>query len=113
MTVMGPKRGDLEPALYLDVSDPTEVADLTTAVSWRLLGRLRDATSNLITDTNPTVTVDPAAKWKAVVKHTWVSGETATAGVLLFEVEAMFPGGRPQTFPVGGFIAVRIHDDLS
>jgi len=114
-TVMGPKRNDLEPALYADVSDGTGVADLTTVSSWRMIARLRDAVATLFIDTgaNLVVTVNPSDHTKAVIKHTWQTAETATAGVILCEFEATWPGGRKQTFPNNGYIAVRILEDLA
>jgi hypothetical protein len=110
------KRGDLEPKLIIDISDPTETADLTGVVSWRVIGRMQGASSTLFVDTAPTVVVDPVNKWKAAVSHTWATVEVATAGLLLLEVEAMWPGSRPQTFPSGDdgptYCQVRIVSDL-
>jgi hypothetical protein len=110
---MGPKRNDLEPALYMDIADPAGVGNLNTVSSWRMIARLRDATATLFIDVAPTVTVDTNTTSKAVVKHTWIVGETATAGVVLVEVEATWPGGRKQTFPSSGYAAIRIIEDLA
>jgi hypothetical protein len=111
---MGPKRNDLEPALYADVADGSGVADLTTVSSWRMIARMRDVVTPAFIDTggNMVITVNPSDHTKAVIKHTWQTGETATAGVLLIEYEATWPGGRKQTFPNNGYIAVRILEDL-
>ena len=106
------KQGDLEPDLIIDIADPTGAADLNAVVSWRLVARLRGASSPLFVDTDPTVTVDPEDSSKAVVSHSWVAGETDTLGVVLVEVEAMWPGDRPQTFPSNGHEQLRIGDDL-
>ena len=104
------KQGDLEPDLIIDITGPG--GDLNDVASWRVIGRLRGQALPLFVDSNPGVVVDPTDATKAAVTHTWVSGETATAGVLLLEVEATWPGGRPQTFPTTGFSMVRIGDDL-
>lgn len=111
MAVMGPKRGDLEPALLLDIADAAG-ANLNDVVSWKVIGQRRGTTSILFTDAAPTTTVDPANTNKATVKHVWVAGETDVAGVILVEVEATWPGGKKQTFPNGGYISIRIYEDL-
>jgi len=110
--VNGPKRGNLEPDLVIDIADPTAVADLNGVTSWRLLCRLSGETTLLFTDTAPTVVVDTVDASKAVVTHTWASPQTDIAGVLLLEVEATWPGGRKQTFPTRGYAQVRISGDL-
>lgn len=111
MTIDGPKRGDLEPDLVVDlVASPTTV-DLTLVESWKILGRLRGETALLINATTTPV-VDPTDKWKATVIHQWVSPQTAAAGLLLVEFEATWPGGHKQTFPTRGYIQIRISDDL-
>lgn len=113
MTEIGPKQHDLEPPLYVDIADGAGTADLTTVVSWRLIARLRDASEPLFIDLAPIVAVDTNDHSKAVVKHAWQTGETAAAGVLLIEIEATWPGGRKQTFPNNGYIAIRILPDLA
>lgn len=115
MSVMGPKRGDLEPPLVIDIEDGRQLADFTTVVSWRVIGRMRDTpTVILFDDTNPGRTVDPVNKWKATVTHVWSTGDTAVAGVMQIEVEVKWPGTplRSQTFPNGGYQTVVIDDDL-
>lgn len=111
MTINGPKRGDLEPDLVIDlVASPTTV-NLSTVTSWKVLGRMRGETALLINAAN-TPAVDPTDKWKAVVTHQWVSPQTAAAGLLLVEVEATWPDGHKQTFPTSGYIQIRISEDL-
>lgn len=111
MTNPGPKKGDLEPDLVIDLVASPETTDLTLVDSWRIVGRLRD-TETLLIDSEPTVVVDPTDKWTAVVTHSWSTSETAEAGLLLVELEATWPGDRKQTFPTAGYIQVRIDDDL-
>ncbi len=114
MTVMGPKRNDLEPPLYMDIEDAAGIADFTTVgITWKMIARLRNVATPLFTDSAPTVTVNPAVHSQAVVKHVWVSGETASAGVVLVEVEVTWPGGRKQTFPNAGYGSIRILEDLA
>lgn len=109
MTTM--KAGDLEPDLIIDISDPTEAADLTGVTSWRLIGKIKGQ-STLLLDEVPAVVVDPADKWKAAVTHQWAAGETDTEGLVELEVEATWPGGRKQTFPSFGYAYLRIGADL-
>lgn len=42
----------------------------------------------------------------------WAPGETDTAGVYRAEFEVIYPDGRRETFPNGGYISIRILDDL-
>lgn len=110
-TINGPKRGDLEPDLVIDlVASPTTV-DLNLVASWKVLGRLRGS-SVLIINATPTVVVDPVDDWKAAVTHQWADPQTAVAGLLLVEVEATWPDGHKQTFPTSGYIQIRIDNDL-
>jgi len=104
------KQGDLEPDLVIDITGPG--ADLNDVVTWRVIGRLRGQAALLFDDTAPVVVVDPADATKAAVTHAWVSGQTATIGLILVEVEAAWPGGRKQTFPTNGQASIRITDDL-
>jgi hypothetical protein len=101
------KRGDLEPDLVVDITG--DGADLNGVASWRIIGTMG---GEVVFDSAPTVTVDPVDPSKAVVTRTWVAGDTDSAGVLLIEVEATWPGGRPQTFPSSGHLQLRIRDDL-
>jgi len=93
------KTGDLEPPWRVAISDSDETANLTGVSSWRFVARR--GTTVVFTDTSPTVTVG-ANVWTATVKHTWVLGETTTAGLLEAEIVAVWPGGREQTFPSAG-----------
>lgn len=104
------KQGDLEPDLIIDITGPG--GDLNDVVSWRVIGRLRGQVTPLFVDASPNVVVDPTDPTMAAVTHTWVAGETDTAGILLLEVEAEWPGDRKQTFPTSGFSMLRISDDL-
>lgn len=104
------KQGDLEPDLIIDIAGLG--GDLRDVVSWKVVGRLRGNAAVVVNDTDPTVVVDPDDPTKASVTHRWVAGETDTAGILLLEVEATWPGDRKQTFPTYGFSVVRISDDL-
>lgn len=47
------------------------------------------------------------------VTYTWLSGDTAVAGVFDAEWEVTFAGGAVQTFPVDGLDTVLIRADLA
>lgn len=106
------KQGDLEPNLIIDITGPG--GDLNDVVSWRIIGKMRGAETPLFSDIlDPgAVVVDPEDPTKAAVTRPWIEGDTATVGVLLLEVEAIWPSGKPQTFPANGYSMVRISDDL-
>lgn len=104
------KQGDLEPALVIDIYG--EGANLHGVTTWRVIGRMRGGAALLFNDTAPNVVVDPGDSQKAVVTHTWTAPQTAELGLLRIEVEATWPGGRPQTFPGDGYEEVRIAADL-
>jgi hypothetical protein len=101
------KQHDLEPPLIIDVTG--SAGDLDGVESWKVIGKLGDDV--VFTDTAPEVEVT-ASKTGAAVTHKWADGETDTAGLLHVEIEATWPGGRPQTFPPAGTVAVRIEPDL-
>mgnify|MGYP001562053329 CR=1 FL=1 len=110
MTSMEMKRGDLEPDLVVVVEDAAGLANLNLVVSWRIIGKLHGV---LVVNGAPTtVVVDSGNSAKATISRAWVSGETAVTGDMQVEVEAMWPGARPQTFPASGYGVVRIHADL-
>jgi hypothetical protein len=110
---MGPKRGDLEPPLVLDIGDARTTADLTGVTSWRLVAYKRgDLTGTPVIDydVSASVVVDSTNKYKAVVTHSWSGTQTAESGLLDFKTVATWPNGHKQSFPNGGFIAVMIDD---
>lgn len=110
MTSMEIKRGDLEPDLVLIVEDADGETNLNAVVSWRILGTLH---GELVIDDAPDlIEVDAGNASKATLTRAWVAGDTAAVGELRVEVEAMWPGSRPQTFPASGYGVVRIRADL-
>ena len=102
------KQHDLEPPLVVDVSGSS--GDLSTVESWKVIGK-RGSTV-VFTDTAPDVVVGAPAT-SAAVTHQWVDGETDTTGVINIEVEATWPGGRPQTFPADSYSIVNVIPDLA
>jgi hypothetical protein len=111
---MGPKKGDLEPKLIIDVwDDNIPAANLALVSSWRIIARMRGAASTLFIDVAPVFTIDPNDNSKGYLTHTWLAGQTDTPGVIELEVEAMWPGARPQSFPNGGYTTITIGEAMT
>jgi len=89
-------RHDLKPDLVLDIEDNGVPVNFTSAVSVRAIGKK-----------NGLVVVDrPAVGDLGTVTMEWQTGDTATPGTLTFEVEAIWPGAKPQTFRAGNKVVV-------
>lgn len=101
------KQHDLEPPLVIDVSG--SAGDLTGVESWKVIGKR--GTTVVFTDTSPDHVVGTPPT-SAVITHTWQPGETDVPGVINIEVEATWPGGRPQTFPADSYNIVNVIPDL-
>ena len=86
------KQGDSLPDLVVDLSGQAGPEDLTSATGIRALG-VRDGA--LVVDRS--VTGDA----QGVVTMAW-EGETSVPGLIGFEFEVTWPGGRKQTFPADG-----------
>jgi hypothetical protein len=102
------KQNDLEPSLrvqLLDLDDP--VTTLGTATAIRCIVTTRDGLTELVN--RAMSVVDAPNGWVELV---WQAGDTTTLGTFRFEVEVMWPGARPQTFPVAGYGRLVVHDDL-
>lgn len=112
---MGPKRGDLEPKLIIDVWDGNSpAANLTLVSTWRIIARMRGAAVPLFIDTTAVFTPDPSGDTsRGYLTHIWLAGQTDTPGVIELEVEAMWPGARPQSFPNSGFDTITIADSIA
>jgi hypothetical protein len=99
---------DLEPDLVLTVADSAGVADLNQVVSWRVLGTML---GTLVVDAVPDSVVVAADGHSAVLTYNWRAGDTALPGSMSVCAEAVWPGGRPQTFPAAGSVTVRFSPD--
>lgn len=107
------KQHDLEPPLIVACLDDGDPVDLTTAVSARLLmrnllaGLKVDAVCEILNQTT----------YLGMVRYIWVADDTDTVGVFNAEIEIIWPGGRPQTFPAGKgaarYFKVNVNNDLT
>lgn len=95
--------GDLERPLRGTALDGTTPVDLTTATA--VVANIRRADGTVITRAvviAPNQTTDPG-EWTLP----WVVGDLSCAGGFSCEVEAMWPGARPQTFGPASFQVAR------
>lgn len=91
-------RGDLEPDLVVTCYDGTTPVDLTTATAITMVGVLDGSTLFRREVANSGA--------DGVITLPWEAGDTDTAGELALEVEVVWPGNRPQTFPVGDKVVI-------
>lgn len=90
--------GDLKPDLQITVASRDEAVDLTTASSVRIIGVQDDL---IIFDRAPD-DIDVVGD-TTVLTMEWQTGDTDEQGRITFEVEATWPGTKPQSFrPPGG-----------
>ena len=102
------KRGDLLPTLVVTLLDGTTPVDLTAATSARFL--MRSLKTGLKVD--GTVTVLDQTTSTGKVEYEWADGDTDTVGVYQAEIEVLWPGNKPQTFPANGYFSVKVVEQL-
>ena len=99
------RTGDLEPDLEVTIR-PARTTDppvnLTTAASVRVIGK---QLGEVIFDRAPTSTVVDGNN--TVVTMEWQAGDTALPNRITIEIEATWPGTRPQTFVPDGGVDIR------
>lgn len=109
-TVMDMKQHDLYPTFRTKLTDIDGVAvDLTSATAVRLL--VKNRTAGLKVDAAMTK-LTQSGDTLGVVEYAWVEGDTDTLGTFQVEIEVLFPGGLPQTFPGKGYCKLNINRDL-
>lgn len=97
------KRGDLEPALSVQLRYRNQPINLTgLTVSFRMKSR----ETGIVKVDSAAATVVDATTGK--VKYVWTAGDTDTEGHYLGEFVINHPGSRPQTVPQCGHIAIDI-----
>lgn len=95
------RRGDLMPPLFIDVTDSDLPVDFSTASAVRVIG----AQNGVKIIDRPATEI--GLGW---VRMDWQTADTDIPGTIIFEVEAMWPGAKPQTFRADN--AVRVKPDL-
>lgn len=111
------KRGDLLPPFIVDLTNGTDPdtgepipADLTTITSVKVIAWRGNVLLFNRTVANPT----GADALNGVVTMPWQVGDTSVVADLYMEVEVMWPGSKPQTFPPGegDYIVCHVTPDL-
>ncbi|MGE0371946.1 MAG: BppU family phage baseplate upper protein [Gammaproteobacteria bacterium] len=100
------KRNDLLPEFVVQLLDGDRQPVDLAGSSVSFLMRLPDGSSAKV-DAAATIVQEDAG----IVKYTWASGDTDTAGDYRAEWEVTF-SGKPQTFPNDGYDTVHILEDL-
>lgn len=100
------KRGDTRRAIRAVLKDadgdPVNLTDCS--VSFHMAPLLRPVTVNRAAHIK---NADAGEVWVV-----WVPGETDTSGIYRAEFQVVYLDGRRETFPNGGYISIRILDDL-
>lgn len=108
------KQHDLLPALVVTLLDDDVAVDLTTADSARLL--MRNLAAGLKVNAFMTILDQTDADNLGKVSYDWQGLDTDTVGTFNAEVEIIWPGDRPQTFPAAKtlkYFKVVIQNDLT
>lgn len=100
------KRGDLLPALIIQLLDDGEAFDLA---GYTATLKARDQSGATVIDAAMSIVAADEGK----VSYTWQAGDTDTEGGLDLEVELEHTAsGKIRTFPDDGFIPVVITEDI-
>lgn len=108
------KQHDLLPSLVVTLLDDDTAVDLTTAISARFL--MRSLATGLKVSALMSVLDQTDADNLGKVSYDWQALDTDTVGTYNAEVEIIWPGDRPQTFPAAKtlkYFKVVIQNDLT
>lgn len=102
------KVGDLKPDLIVDLYDDAtgQPVDLSTASAitvrcWR--------NNILLFERDAAPAMSPEDRAGGIVRTLWQAGDTSEEADLYLEVEVVWPGSKPQTFPPGDeYLRVRV-----
>lgn len=109
--VMNLKQYDLLPVLRMTLLDGETPVNLTLASEVRLL--LKNRTTGLKVDAVMEVLDQDDDDTVGQVQYEWQEGDTDTIGSFQGEVQVLWPGGLPQTFPSRGYLKININRDLN
>ncbi len=104
------KQHDLEPPLRVTLLDGTEAVDLSAVSEVRFL--MKSRSTGLKVDDVMTVEDQSNPDNWGKVSYTWQSGDTDTVGTFTGEIQVMWIGSRPQTFPANKYFTIDIQKDL-
>lgn len=103
------KQYDLLPDLVLTVSDGDTPVDLSAAGSAKLI--LSNRAGILVEASLEIADQEDEDNW-GQVRYVWQAGDTDTVGSYNMEVEVLWAGARPQTFPDKGYLKLAVNKDL-
>jgi hypothetical protein len=104
------KQYDLLPDLVLTVADDGTPVDLSAASSAKLIVSNR---SGILIESAVSIEDQEEEDNLGKVRYVWQSGDTDTIGTYNMEVEIMWAGQRPETFPAKGYKKLSINRDLN
>lgn len=103
------KRHDLRPPLRLQLLGDDLPVDLSNAGSARLvMSNIRGVKVD-----QPVTILAQTGETLGIVEYEWQEGDTDTVGTFNAEVEVMWAGSIPETFPADGYFKVRVGKDLN
>lgn len=102
------KRNDTTNALQATLQDADGVAVNLTGATVKFKMRLA---SSRVTKVDASATIVTAAS--GIVKYTWQTGDTDTAGNYEGEFEVTYTDNTIQTFPNDSYIKIQIKEDVS
>lgn len=108
------KQHDLLPALVVTLLDGTTPVDLTDVITARLL--MRNLSAGLKVSALMTVLDQSDADNLGKVQYEWVGTDTDTVGGFKAEIEVIWPGDKPQTFPASKtlkYFTITVQNDLT
>ncbi len=105
------KQYDLRPVLRIRLLDGTVPIDLTLASEVRLL--LKNRAAGLKVDSVMDKLDQEDEDTIGFVEYEWQPGDTDTLGTFSGEIQVLWPGQIPQTFPGKGYFQVSINRDLN
>jgi BppU N-terminal domain len=101
------KRYDRLPPLDVQLVSDVGPVDLTSATSVKFLMRNADKVMVI----NNTMQVINASQ--GMVRYLWADGDTDVIGSFKAEIEVIWPGSLPQTFPAASYFRVKIYEDIN
>lgn len=104
------KQYDLLPDLVLTVADDGTAVDLSAASSVKLIVSNR---SGIKIESELDIEDQEDENLLGMVRYIWQVGDTDTVGTFNMEVEVMWAGQRPETFPAKGYLKLSVNRDLN
>jgi hypothetical protein len=108
-SVFNIKQDDLLPVFRVQLLDGTNPVDLTSATAVRLM--LSNRAQGLKVDALMTPLAQEGDTL-GMVEYEWQEGDTDTIGSFNGEIQVLWPGQLPQTFPAKGYFRVLVNRDL-